>query len=234
MIILIIGLATLATFGSWMLLSSKALRYGLGLLSLLVLAGSVYLLTDHFVNHTGMTVENRVVTQKIYTAGDSKLPYGVLVYKDLGSKASSKVLVYRAGKEDKDAKAHFIPDTKHATEAVKKTATYQLADVKEAQVKTTTKRYVWKSKTAKLLYGFGGESGELVSQKSVVQVPKKTWLVLSQDQAKKLAGLAKQLQGQMAADSAKAQAMQALAKSNPEAYAEMQVSAIKKALKIKD
>ena len=42
MIILIIGLATLATFGSWMLLSSKALRYGLGLLSLLVLAGSVY------------------------------------------------------------------------------------------------------------------------------------------------------------------------------------------------
>ena len=77
MIILIIGLATLATFGSLMLLSSKALRYGLGLLSLLVLAGSVYLLTDHFVNHTGMTVENRVVTQKIYTAGDSKLPYGV-------------------------------------------------------------------------------------------------------------------------------------------------------------
>lgn len=38
----------------------------------------------------------------------------------------------------------------------------------------------------------------------------------------------------MAAVPAKAQAMQALAKSNPEAYAEMQVSAIKKALKIKD
>ncbi len=181
MIIVIIALATLATFSSWMLLSSKALRYGLGILSLIVLGGSVYLLTDHFVNHTGMTVETKTMIQKVYTAGDSKLPFGVLVYQELGSKSDSKFLVYRTKQADKDAKPHFVPDTKHATEAVKKTATYQLADVKEAQVKTTTKRYVWKSKTAKLLYGFGGESGELVSQKSVVQVPKKTWLVLSQD-----------------------------------------------------
>ena len=135
---------------------------------------------------------------------------------------------------DKDAKPHFVPDTKHATEAVKKTATYQLAGVKEAQVKTTIKRYVWKSKTAKLLYGFGGESGELVSQKSVVQVPKDTWLVLSKEQSEKLPDIAKKMQAQLATDPAKAQATQELAKSNPQAYAEMQVKALKQALNIKE
>ena len=234
MIIVIIALATLATFSSWMLLSSKALRYGLGILSLIVLGGSVYLLTDHFVNHTGMTIETKTMTQKVYTAGDSKLPFGVLVYQELGSKSDSKVLVYRTKQAEKDAKPHFVPDTKHATEAVKKAATYQLADVKEAQVKTTTKRYVWKSKTAKLLYGFGGESGELVSQKSVIQVPKDTWLVLSKEQSEKLPDIAKKMQAQLAADPAKAQAAQALAKANPQAYAEIQVKALKQALNIKE
>ncbi|WP_032797214.1 DUF4811 domain-containing protein, partial [Streptococcus sobrinus] len=57
MMILIIALATLATFVSWMLISKASLRYLLGILSMAILGLSVYFLTDHFLNHTGMKVE---------------------------------------------------------------------------------------------------------------------------------------------------------------------------------
>lgn len=45
MMILIIALATLATFVSWMLISKASLRYLLGILSMAILGLSVYFLT---------------------------------------------------------------------------------------------------------------------------------------------------------------------------------------------
>ncbi|WP_443031009.1 DUF4811 domain-containing protein [Streptococcus sp. X13SY08] len=46
-----------------------------------------------------------------------------------------------------------------------------------------TKRYVWKSDVAKLLYGFGSEEGELVSREITSTVPKDSWIVVSKEQA---------------------------------------------------
>ncbi|WP_019785059.1 DUF4811 domain-containing protein [Streptococcus sobrinus] len=237
MMILIIALATLATFVNWMLISKASLRYLLGILSMAILGLSVYFLTDHFLNHTGMKVETTTTTQQIYSAGDPSQAYGMIIYKNLGTKTDNKVIIYRNQKDDKKATSHFVPDKKDAIEAVKKSADFELADVKQAQVKTTTKRYVWKSQTAKRLYGFGGENKELVSQKSVVQLPKKTWLALTPDQAKKLSSVAgqmkEQMESQMAANPQQARQIQELAQSDPQAYAQMQVKMIKEILKIK-
>lgn len=174
MIILIIALATILTFVTWMLIRPKALRYILGLLSLALLFASVWMLTDHFVNHTGMTIETKTKTREIYSAGDSNAPFGLMIYKEIGTHSSNNVLVYRTDLNQKEAKAHFVPNTKEVTSAVKKSASYQLADVKKATVTTKTKRYVWKDSLSKLLYGFAGENGELISQKSVAKIPRKT------------------------------------------------------------
>lgn len=69
---------------------------------------------------------------------------------------------------------------------MKKTATYKIAAVKTASVTTTTTRRVFKNDFWKLIFGVGGEQNELVKQHSVVTVPKDTWLVLTQDQVKKI------------------------------------------------
>ncbi|MBC6498264.1 DUF4811 domain-containing protein [Weissella confusa] len=65
------------------------------------------------------------------------LPIGVLVTKELGTKADNYVLVY-ADKKDAKATPHFVPDTKHMVQAVKKSATYREANVSQATVTTTT------------------------------------------------------------------------------------------------
>ncbi|WP_236682965.1 DUF4811 domain-containing protein [Streptococcus sp. X16XC17] len=65
----------------------------------------------------------------------------------------------------------------------KERVTYQEADVDKATVTTVTKRYVWKSDVAKLLYGFGSEEGELVSREITSTVPKDSWIVVSKEQA---------------------------------------------------
>ncbi|HFZ4960326.1 TPA: DUF4811 domain-containing protein [Streptococcus agalactiae] len=238
MIILIIALATILTFVTWMLIRPKALRYILGLLSLALLFASVWMLTDHFVNHTGMTIETKTKTREIYSAGDSNAPFGLMIYKEIGTHSSNNVLVYRTDLNQKEAKAHFVPNTKEVTSAVKKSASYQLADVKKATVTKKTKRYVWKDSLSKLLYGFAGENGELISQKSVAKIPRKTWLVLTKEQSEHLESAAAKLKEQMTLQAkvnpVKAMEIKTLAKTNPEAYAEMQVKALKEALNIKE
>lgn len=110
--------------------------------------------------------------------------------------------------------------------------------MKKATVTTKTKRYVWKDSLSKLLYGFAGENGELISQKSVAKIPRKTWLVLTKEQSEHLESAAAKLKEQMTLQAkvnpVKAMEIKTLAKTNPEAYAEMQVKALKEALNIKE
>lgn len=236
MIFILISLATILTFVSWMYPKKASLRYTLGFASLLFLAGSVYLLTDHFVHHTGMKTETVVEKKEIYSAGDTKLPFGVLVYKTIGDKSEHQVLVYRDKTSDKDATAHFIPNKKKINQAIKKSAHYKTSDGDKAYVSTTTKRYTWKSDFDKLMFGFGGEDGELISQKSVVSVPKDTWLTLTPEEADKLEKLAPKLKAEqeqeLKTNPQMAMKLQAMAKVDPKAVTKMQVDAIKKALNI--
>ncbi|MBM7635668.1 DUF4811 domain-containing protein [Streptococcus saliviloxodontae] len=237
MIVLIISLATILTFVTWMLIDRAIIRVPLGILSLLILAGSIWQLTDHFVNHTGMKITTKTSTKTIYTAGDTSATYGVLITKEIGTDSGNYVLVYRDKTTDTDSSAHFIPDTDNPVEASKVTTNYQLTDSKNATVTTVTKRYTWDSDLAEWLYGFAGEEGEVVSKTITAKVPEKTWLVLTDKQAEKLKTLIPQIQAkakaQAAANPTATAALQALAKTNPELYAEQQIKMIKSALNIK-
>lgn len=235
MIVIIIALATVLTFSSWSYITSVMLRIVCGLASLFLLAFSIWLLTDHFVNHTGLVVKSETKTSAIYTAGDVTVSYGVLITKEIGTSSGNYVLVYRDKTSEKEATAHFVPDTSQVTTAIKKKTTYKTTTGNKAYLKTVTKRYRWQSKLDEWLFGFAGEAGELVSQKRTAYVPEKTWLVLTDKEAEKLEQLLPQLKeqakSQQAANPQAYQALQALAKSNPEEYAAKQIEMIKKALK---
>ncbi|AUT04977.1 hypothetical protein SPSF3K_00236 [Streptococcus parauberis] len=236
MILFLIIISTILSFITWMYIQKTGLRYLLGSLSLLLLLASTFILTDHFVNHTGMKTETKVTEKAIYTAGDTKAAFGLLLNQKIGSKSDHHVLIYRDQKEQEKAKAHFIPNKKKISQAIKKTANYKMADTDKAIVITTTKRYVWASDFAKMMYGFGDENHELISEKAQVIVPKDTWLVLTPKQAKKLANLVPQLKAQqekaMKANPKMAMQMQALAKKDPKAFTKMQVEQLEKALGI--
>lgn len=232
MIIIIIALATILTFVTWTLISKTIPRVIWGTISIIFLIWSIFFLTDHFVNHTGMKIQTQKTTQSIYTAGEPAAAYGTLIYKNIGK---SKILIYRDKLTDQKASTHFIPDKKNITTAIKKMATYKVYSGKKAYLTTVTKRYIWKSKLYELLFGFAGEKGTLVSQLSTVKIPEKTWLILDDSQAKKLQRLAPLMQEkakkQLQANPQMAQELQKLAKSNPDLYAEKQIETIKNILK---
>ena len=79
MIILIIALATIAVFISWLLIKKPLLRVSLWLLSLLIFAGSITMLTNHFVHHTGMTIKTTKQTRDIFSAAETGTPFGLLM-----------------------------------------------------------------------------------------------------------------------------------------------------------
>lgn len=188
MIIPILAVVAILTYLAWIRIEPLAWRIPLGVISETVFVALVMLLLVNFDRHYGMKKVTRAETQQIYSAVGDKLPIGILVTKELGTKADNYVLVYANEAEDK-ATPHFVPDTKHMVQAVKKSATYREADVPKATVKTTTTRLEWRNEVFKFLLGFGGEGGTIAKQSSVVTIPKSSWLAVTESQAKRLTKL---------------------------------------------
>lgn len=204
MVIILLVIFTLLTFITWINIDKAALRITTGTISLLLLLATAILMAFNFNNHYGMEKVTKTTTHEIYSAGGSKMPAGMLMAQALGSKSDNYVLVY-ADKEDGKAKPHFTPDQKHIIEAVKKSATYKVADVDKATVTTKTTRWEWRNDFFKLLFAVGGEGHSLAKQTSVVTVPKDTWVVMTPAQAKQV----QKQQAAAATDPAAAQAQQA-------------------------
>lgn len=234
MIIVIIALATIAVFISWLLIKKPLLRVSFGLLSLLIFAGSITMLTNHFVHHTGMTIKTTKQTRDIFSAAEAGTPFGLLITQEIGSSSGNYVLIYRDKVSDKEATAHFVPKKEEPAEAVKQVVTYKQAKVDKATLTTITKRYTWSSDWAKLLYGFGGEDQELVSRHVIATVPNDTWLVLTKEKAEQLPTIAQQLQEDQRqkalANPQAAAEWQNRMNQNPKAILVQQVEALKKAL----
>jgi len=196
MIILLIVLALVLVFCSWMLIKKTSIRWIVGIFSLLLLGGSVFLFTDHVLNHTGMKVKTTKMTEPIYSAGSTEVDYGVLVQQEIGTSSKKYVLVYRKDKEAAKPTAHFTPDFDHPAEMIKTGATYKYTADDQATVTTTVKRYRWDSDFSRVLYGFYGEDGQLISRKVVASVPRKTWLIVTQEQSKQLKAMGQEMKQQ--------------------------------------
>ena len=238
LILALIIVFTILTFYGLMFIKNKLASGIIGGVSLIILILSVGMLLFHIKDNWGMKEVTTTSTHQIYTAGDKSAPYGMMIKAEIGKNTGNYVLVYRNSADSAKPDTNFKPDTKNIIEAVKKSATYKLADVDTAKVTTTTTRRVWSSDLMKKLFDIGSENKELVKQHSVVTVPKDTWLVLTQAQVEKLTkeapAMQKQMEAQLKADPAKAMQLAELQKTNPTAYAKMQVEQIKALLGIKD
>ncbi|GAK31639.1 hypothetical protein WOSG25_120310 [Weissella oryzae SG25] len=235
MIILLIVLFAIATYVSLVVVKPLSGRIIAGTISLLLLSGSVLILTMHISQNWGMKEVTTTTTKNIYTAGETSAPYGMMIKAEIGQGTNNYVLIYRTSANEKKPSVNFKPNASSIDKivtAVKKSATYKLTDTTTAKAVTKTTRLTYSSAMTKALFDWGTENHRLVKQATVVEVPKDTWLVLTAGQVAKLQKLAPQMQAQAAADPAKAAQMQALAKSDPTAYAKLQVSAIKQALGI--
>ncbi|MFS1663752.1 DUF4811 domain-containing protein [Streptococcus sp. zg-JUN1979] len=186
MIIVLIIATTLLTFVSWCLISSKTWCYLLGSLSLITFVASIYALTDHFVNHTGMALKTDTSTQTIYSAAPNQNYYNLLLYSPIGKKATDTILIYRDKASDKTASKHFVPDMKNPTEAIKISSNFTYANVPLATLTTKKTHYTFTSKLAKLLYGFAKEDKELISESNLVTLPQDNWIALTPEQNQSL------------------------------------------------
>lgn len=238
LIILLVVVFMIGTFFGFMFINNKLTRRSVGSIFFLLLVSSVAMLTLHIKDSWGMKEVTTSTSHQIYSAGDKSAAYGMLIKSEIGKNTKNYVFVYRQDKTSEKAEVNFKPDEKHISDAIKKTATYKLVDDDKATLTTKTTRRVWASDFYKLLFSVGGEENELVKQHTTISVPKKTWLVLTQDQVKKLSHEAPTMQKQMAeqlkADPQKAAQLAALKASNPTAYAELQVKQIKQLLNISE
>lgn len=180
---------TILVFLTWLLISNKLVRNILGTLSTLCLLILVIGIVANMNNHWGM--EKETVTTKneqIYTAGQKHSPANMLIANELGNSSNNYVMAYRTHEKDDKPKTHFRPNTdkSHLAESVKKSARYKQEDVDKATVKTKKTYWTWKSSWYQYLFSFNGDNKELITQKTMVTVPKDTWIVLNAEQLKQL------------------------------------------------
>ncbi|MDR0298077.1 MAG: DUF4811 domain-containing protein [Streptococcaceae bacterium] len=232
-----------------------------GTLAAVLLALSMLGLIYHDTDHWGMKQVTTTTTREIYSLSGSDAAYGLLVKSEIGTDSSNYMFMYKSATDDTKATVNFVGNTKNvdmtsktATNSVsswvkdilknetvetsKKSATYAQGDFAQAQITTQTTRWEWDSALAQAIFGVGGEQGDLVSEKVTVDVPKDTWLVLTTAQVQKLESSAAALKAaaekQAQADPQAALAMQTLAKTDPSAYAKLQVAQIKQFLGLKE
>ena len=185
MIIYVIFGLVVAVALSWTLIKPRVIRFSVGLIFSIALIGAVALLTLNFTDHYGMKKVTTVRTQRVYSALGSQSAADVLIAKQLGTQSDNYIFAYREQRNGSTT-THFVPNQKKVTTMVKKRATYQVDKVKYAAVTTTTVRWGWKNATMKRWFNVGVQDGELVSQKRMIKVPDKTWIVLSPSQLKTL------------------------------------------------
>jgi hypothetical protein len=186
MIMLLLALFAVLTFVSWLILPKKNQRIFFGLLSTAGLLLTVGAMTLNFTQHLGMEEVTKTETTRIYSAGDMRLPQGILIAEPMGTDKNSYVMVYRDSKDDKKPSVHFKPNEDKLVDATKQHAVFEQSDdVKQAQVKVATTRLEWKNDLAKWLFGTSGQTDEIISEKVVVEVPS-DWMVLTQAELEKI------------------------------------------------
>ncbi|MDR0199295.1 MAG: DUF4811 domain-containing protein [Streptococcaceae bacterium] len=254
-ILLIIIFAALAIVGFFYMKGAAGNIVG-GLTTILLLISMVGLIY-HDTAHWGMKTETTTTTKQIYSIAGTQAAYGVMLKEPFGTDSGNYIFMYKSDANDKDVTVNFLGNLKkldtsdknasssmkswisnilknHVVETSKKSSSIKLVDGNTAQIVTKTSRYAWSNGFAQWLFSVGGEGGELKKETFTAEVPKTTWLVLTQDQMtalqKKAPEMAAAEKAEMAANPEAALQAEALAKSDPTAYAALQVTQIKKAM----
>ena len=129
---------------------------------------------DHY--HYGMKKVTETTTQTLTSTADNK-NMNMLLYQPLGD-GTEKIYLYKTNESQKKSKT---TGTDHVTNTVKK-------DQTKTQLRTDKTYWVYKNDTAKFWFGLSSKNHQLINEKNTFNI-QKNWLVLSTNQAKKLAKL---------------------------------------------
>lgn len=126
-----------------------------------------------------MEKETTAKTTPLVSSADNE-NFDLLLYQPLGD-GTEKIYLYKTDADQEEPK---------------QTGTDKVTNVVEtgadsAQLETKTTRWVYKSDLSRLLFGIADNDGQYVSRTNTFSLPD-SWEVLSVDQAKKLASLAKE------------------------------------------
>lgn len=129
---------------------------------------------DHY--HYGMKKVTETTTQTLSSTADNKA-MKILLYQPLGN-GKEKIYLYKTNESQKKPKP---TGTDHVSNTVKKNQA-------KSQLQTAKTYWVYKNDMIKFWFGLSSKNHQLIKEKNTFDV-QKDWLVLSTDQAKKLAEL---------------------------------------------
>lgn len=176
MILVILTLATICFFVSYIYISEKNRRLILTSISGAILIGSIILISANFSNHYGMakeTLEKQKIIFPVNTIGTKK----IILYKYVGTNSQKRVVIYATDKQSKNIKNTGIDE--YTTNRIK----YSKKDVAYIISKETTWSY--KSNIYKLLFSISGNNHELIKKNNTVFLPN-DWQTLSVKEGKTL------------------------------------------------
>lgn len=174
MIIWIIAALTVLTFLSIFLIGNKVVRYTLGGVFALLTTIAIVLLSANLNSHVGMEKTSTTTTKQVYAVTPTQSPIKAVAVKKIGS--NNYVLIYKNSESDAKASPHFAPDTSNTVETAKTTSNYEKINIENAQIKTVTTNWTYKSDLWKNLFHHKNEDNT-VSIKYTLQVPE-NWQVM--------------------------------------------------------
>lgn len=172
---------------SWLLIKNKKLRWLIGLISIALLILEDIGISANLKNHWGMKEQTvTTISHQIYSAGPTNSHTKLLLKQQIGSHSNDYVLVFRDHPDSSKATAHYVPNKKDMSQAIKEHATYHLTNNNRAMITTRSIYWIWKNKFLQFFLS-SNNSTELKERQIIVEVPKKDWIVLTPKQAKALA-----------------------------------------------
>ena len=214
MILATLVIGAIALFICFVYINNRTWQIIGTLLSIIVLCGSLFMITANDHSHFGMHKVTTTTTKQIYSAsGSSANGVNMVLYQNVGTKGTENVQIY-ATKANQKKPGHTQAD-EFTTNTIKK------ASGNKATLKTSETRWEYKSHTAKVWFGIAKENHKMTKRTNTFYLPS-SWLHLSTSQAKKLQGQMAKMQTPQAKAQMKQQAeayvkakMQAAVTKNP-------------------
>ena len=183
MILVLLVISTIALFLTFVYMKSSATRLVLTAIFGVALVASLVAVVANDSQHFGMEKVTTTKTTTLASAGSSKA-MDLLLYQSVGTADKHRVYIYKQTASQKKV-SHTTANVKTANRVKKTTGSAKLV--------TKTTRWTYRSNAMKFWFGIADNNHELVKRQNTFYV-KKTWIVLSTTQAKKLSQLVKQQQ----------------------------------------
>lgn len=183
MILVLLVISTIALFLTFVYMKSSTTRLVLTAIFGVALVGSLVAIVANDSQHFGMEKVTTTKTTTLASAGSSKA-MDLLLYQSVGTADKHRVYIYKQTASQKKV-SHTAASVKTSNQVKKTTGATKLV--------TKTTRWTYRSNAMKFWFGIADNNHELVKRQNTFYV-KKTWIVLSTTQAKKLSQLVKQQQ----------------------------------------